>query len=479
MRTRLLRRASIGALALTLIGATAAIADNLVADGDYATPVASNALALGNICAGKTKSGDVLMAINRVGGGQTFANDTTVSVSIDQEGANTSTAMTDSTIILPGNWTDLSNNVLSSDTASSTVTVDTTGLAVSATAYSQTVKFKAAGGTLTRPGNLSVTFTVVECVPSNQPPTAAFSVSPTDPDEGEAVDFTNTSTDNDGTVSEWAWTFGDGGTSTDESPTHTYADNSTFQACLTVTDDDGATDDVCHDVVVSNVAPSLTSSFSSSIDCRTNASLSLSFTDVGVNDNPWSVDIDWGDGSAATEFDASAQGGQPSKTYLYTTPGTYTVTVTVTDKDGGQDTDTHQVNVVQTYATALLAPFDGSSPSNLVTNTMKNGRVVPVKVKIYDECALSYVTDPTAAVTIKVPYLSQTTSSSDPVEIYADAGASSAGTSSFRWSTDGFWIYNLDSKALGLITGNTYRVDAYVDDVRATTDTWALLRPVK
>ncbi len=43
----------------------------------------------------------------------------------------------------------------------------------------------------------------------------------------------------------------------------------------------------------------------------------------------------------------------------------------------------------------------------------------------------------------------------------------------------GFWIYNLDSKALGLIVGNLYRVDVYVGSVKATRDTWAILQPVK
>jgi hypothetical protein len=52
------------------------------------------------------------------------------------------------------------------------------------------------------------------------------------------------------------------------------------------------------------------------------------------------------------------------------------------------------------------------------------------------------------------------TGTGDPVEEYADAGQSSAGTNLFRWATDstvpggGFWIYNLDSKALGLVVGD-------------------------
>jgi hypothetical protein len=71
------------------------------------------------------------------------------------------------------------------------------------------------------------------------------------------------------------------------------------------------------------------------------------------------------------------------------------------------------------------------------------------------------------------------------VETYADAGASSANTSAFRWTSDatapggGFWIYNLDSKALALIVNNFYRVDAYVGSNLATGTTWGILQPVK
>jgi len=39
----------------------------------------------------------------------------------------------------------------------------------------------------------------------------------------------------------WAWDFGDGGTSTEQSPTHTYALSLFYLVTLTVTDDQGAT----------------------------------------------------------------------------------------------------------------------------------------------------------------------------------------------------------------------------------------------
>ena len=72
--------------------------------------------------------------------------------------------------------------------------------------------------------------------PANVPPQASFIYSCTD----LMCDFTDQSSDSDGMVSSWSWTFGEGGSSTQGSPTHTYAAAGPYTVSLTVTDDDGA-----------------------------------------------------------------------------------------------------------------------------------------------------------------------------------------------------------------------------------------------
>jgi PKD repeat protein len=73
----------------------------------------------------------------------------------------------------------------------------------------------------------------------NQPPVAAFTVNCTA--LSCAFDGTN-STDSDGSVASYTWTFGDGTSGTGATPSHVYGSVGAYSARLTVTDNQGATD---------------------------------------------------------------------------------------------------------------------------------------------------------------------------------------------------------------------------------------------
>ena len=78
------------------------------------------------------------------------------------------------------------------------------------------------------------------------PPPAPANVAPTASGSATSADLTasfdgSASSDPDGTVASWAWDFGDGSTGTGATVQHAYAAAGTYQAVLTVTDDDGAT----------------------------------------------------------------------------------------------------------------------------------------------------------------------------------------------------------------------------------------------
>jgi PKD repeat protein len=86
----------------------------------------------------------------------------------------------------------------------------------------------------------------------NVAPTAAFTYGATD--LILSVDGT-TSTDSDGTISSYAWDFGDSATTTGSTASHTYAAAGTYTVTLTVTDNGGATNATSHSVTVTSSAP--------------------------------------------------------------------------------------------------------------------------------------------------------------------------------------------------------------------------------
>ncbi len=82
---------------------------------------------------------------------------------------------------------------------------------------------------------------------AGSPPTAAFSSSCT----LLACGFDGSgSHDPEGAIASYAWTFGDGGTATGATPSHTYQNAGTYPVTLTVTDGSGLTGSVSHSVDV-------------------------------------------------------------------------------------------------------------------------------------------------------------------------------------------------------------------------------------
>ncbi len=95
---------------------------------------------------------------------------------------------------------------------------------------------------------------VDEGCPTNNPPTAAASSSC----NGLSCAFADESFDVDGFIVAWTWTFGDGTTSSEQHPSHSYPQAGSYSCNLTVTDDQGATDSATDVVTVSEPGPAIT-----------------------------------------------------------------------------------------------------------------------------------------------------------------------------------------------------------------------------
>jgi hypothetical protein len=142
---------------------------------------------------------------------------------------------------------------------------------------------------------------------------------------------------------------------------HTYADNGQYTVTVTVSDGDGGSHQATFKVDVANVGPTVSPPGDQTASEGTSKDINLgSFNDPGV-DSPWAVDVDWGDGSAHTTFNATTTGSLGTKPHTYADNGQYTVTVTVTDKDGTSDSHTFKVTVANVAPTITSVAFANSS----------------------------------------------------------------------------------------------------------------------
>ncbi|MFT3860689.1 PKD domain-containing protein [Micropruina sp.] len=213
-----------------------------------------------------------------------------------------------------------------------------------ATAGSQSVTL-----TVTDDDGATATTTKTVTTVANKAPSASF----TSAVNKQAVTFDGTgSTDSDGTIASYLWDFGDGSSSAESNPSHTYASVGTFSVTLTVTDSDGSTGTVTQSVTtVTNASP--TASFTSSV-----ASLSVSFDASGSSDSDGSVASyawDFGDGGSGT-----------GKTLAHTFPaaGDYAVTLTVTDDGGATGSVTKNVTAVAASGTLAKDGFGRTESSS-------------------------------------------------------------------------------------------------------------------
>jgi len=135
------------------------------------------------------------------------------------------------------------------------------------------------------------------------------------------------------------WQFGDGTTSTNADPVHSYGDNGAYTAVLVVTDARGLSATNSAQAAVTNIAPVLDTVPDMTLDEDDHAAFSVPFADAGRDDTFVAV-FDWGDGLMSTgtvDVTVTPDGvsGNAESTHAWALPGVYAVTLTVGDDDGG------------------------------------------------------------------------------------------------------------------------------------------------
>ncbi|MBU1319037.1 MAG: S8 family serine peptidase [candidate division Zixibacteria bacterium] len=181
------------------------------------------------------------------------------------------------------------------------------------------------------------------------PPVANFSGSPTSGTVPLTVNFTDLST---GSVTSWSWTFGDGGTSTAQNPSHQYTSANTYTVSLTVTGPGGSDGETKTNYITVNPCVTPTAGFVGS-PTSGDYPLLVNFTDQSSGATSWAWTF--GDGGTSTASNPS---------HTYTSAGTFTVTQTVTNSCGNdQLVRTNYITVTTPPCYAPVAAFVGSPTS--------------------------------------------------------------------------------------------------------------------
>lgn len=150
-----------------------------------------------------------------------------------------------------------------------------------------------------------------------------------------------------GSAATWYWDFGDGSTSTAQSPSHIYQNPGNYPVTLTATDHNGCTNAIVKTVTVGH-SPTAAFNFSN-LGCG-----SFQFTDLSTdpihNITAWYWNF--GDPGSGTANYANTQNPQ----HQFSMPGTYTVTLMAVNSEGCSGVSTRQVVVTSPVAMFAWIP---------------------------------------------------------------------------------------------------------------------------
>src|SRR6266498_1643395 len=175
---------------------------------------------------------------------------------------------------------------------------------------------------LTATSAAGCTNSIPHSVTVNPNPVAAFSAPAVC--AGAATAFSNSSTG----ATSYSWSFGDGGSSTDTTPSHTYAAPGTYTVQLTAASSAGCSNSVSQSVTV---YANPVAAFSAPVVCEGAATV-FSNSSNGAASYSW----DFGDGGSSTD---------PAPSHTYAAAGTYTVQLTATSAAGCSNPTSHSVTV--------------------------------------------------------------------------------------------------------------------------------------
>ncbi len=173
-----------------------------------------------------------------------------------------------------------------------------------------------------------------------------------------AVTFKNTSKN----ATSYAWDFGDGNTSKEENPTHTYTKDSTYTVKLTATNAGGsATKTATLTITLAGASIQVVANFTFEADSETAGKVTFKNTSENATSYAW----DFGDGNKSTD---------ENPVHTYAKDGTYTVKLTAKDSSGKSNdkTATITLNGTSIQVVASFTFTKGTEGTVTFTNASEN-----------------------------------------------------------------------------------------------------------
>ncbi len=192
-------------------------------------------------------------------------------------------------------------------------------------------------------------------------PAASFTVDPGSALSGDTLSFTSTSTD-DGTIVSEDWDFDDGDVASGASVNHSYPVPGVYTVRLTVTDDETLTATHTQNVTVANRNP--TAGFHHSPATPEVGDTIVLTSDATDPENR--IDIQRWDLDDDGSYDDT---GSASST-VFTSGGPHTVTLKVEDQDGGTDTISKTIDVIDPPNQAPVPGFNFNPTDPMVLDTV-------------------------------------------------------------------------------------------------------------
>ncbi len=160
-----------------------------------------------------------------------------------------------------------------------------------------------------------------------------------------SVQFTGTASTTVGTISEWLWDFGDGATSNQQNPQHTYTETGYYNVALTATSSNGCSRRVSRGRYIRMVA-GIAADFINTSPAECKPPFGVAFTNESSGPGQLAYAWDFGNGSTADSANPIVN---------YATDGDYTVQLITQSNYGCKDTVQKTVTVT-TYAAGFNSP---------------------------------------------------------------------------------------------------------------------------